>query len=259
MASSSHGISSQVSSGGDAAEDFHSISVDPPRPWAELRGGTGTEAAPKGGVHKKLVWIGDLSFQGGSGEDIKQREREALERKRKALEESNASEGRTGRTARKTLKELEEVRELEAGGEDPIDRVENLLWIKENTFYKGALDDWKEQSNLQGAKIGESQRREGKLVNEIYNLIGFFSVFQGVILTAVTQVTQTTQSSPTPRPLCGKVWFPAVLSGLAAIAAVSGIGLKFRHLYEVKKEIFKCRQLQWVSSYFLCMACTFLF
>jgi hypothetical protein len=145
----------------------------------------------------------------------------------------------------KVLKELEEVKELEAGPWDPVDRVENLLWIKENTFYKVALVDWKEQLNSQGKKISESEKREGEVVNEIYNLIGFFSVFQGVILTAVTQVTQTTQSSPTPRPLCGKVWFPALLSGLAAIAAVSGIGLKFRHLYEVKKEIFKCRQLQW--------------
>jgi hypothetical protein len=229
MASSSHGTSSQVSSGGDVAEAFCSISVDAPEPRAELRG--------------------------GSGEEIKRWERKALEGKREALEKLKASEGPE---KPKVLKELEEVKELEAGPWDPVDRVENLLWIKENTFYKVALVDWKEQLNSQGKKISESEKREGEVVNEIYNLIGFFSVFQGVILTAVTQVTQTTQSSPTPRPLCGKVWFPALLSGLAAIAAVSGIGLKFRHLYEVKKEIFKCRQLQWVSSYFLCMACTFM-
>ena len=52
-------------------------------------------------------------------------------------------------------------------------------------------------------------------------MIGFFSAFQGLVLTAVTQLTQTSPNH------CGKVWSPVVLSGLAWIVAVVGVGQKF--------------------------------
>jgi hypothetical protein len=53
--------------------------------------------------------------------------------------------------------------------------VENLLWIKNNAFYREALDDWKAQKNSQGEKIGNCQKNEREVINEIYNLIGFLA------------------------------------------------------------------------------------
>ncbi|KAG0581236.1 hypothetical protein KC19_4G235400 [Ceratodon purpureus] len=113
-------------------------------------------------------------------------------------------------------------------------RVDNLVWIKENSYYREALEDCKERKKSLGEKLDRREKRVEELTNQIYNVVGFFSVFQGVILTAVTQLTQSTQP---PRPLCGKVWFPVVLSGLAAIAAAFGIGLKYRHLNSIDKLI----------------------
>jgi hypothetical protein len=66
MASSSHGISSQVSSGGDAAE----APCTTAEPRAELLDGVDAEAALKGVDKRSLVWIGDLSFQGRSVEEV---------------------------------------------------------------------------------------------------------------------------------------------------------------------------------------------
>ncbi|KAG0620741.1 hypothetical protein M758_4G239700 [Ceratodon purpureus] len=121
-------------------------------------------------------------------------------------------------------------------------RVNNLVWIKENSHYREALEDFKERKKSLGEKLDRREKRVEELTNQIYNVVGFFSVFQGVILTAVTQLTQSTP------PLCGKVWFPVVLSGLAAIAAAFGIGLKYRHLDRIdiliRKERLELREAE---------------
>jgi hypothetical protein len=122
-------------------------------------------------------------------------------------------------------------------------RVDNLVWIKQNSYYREALEDCKERKKALGEKLDRREKRVEELTNQIYNLVGFFSVFQGVILTAVTQLTQSSQSGQgcPPRPLCGKVWFPVVLSGLAAVAGATGIGIKYMHLYCIDKLIHKER------------------
>jgi hypothetical protein len=147
--------------------------------------------------------------------------------------------------------------EKEPGGF--LQRVDNLVWIKSNSYYREALEDWKERKKSLGEKLDRREKRVEELTNQIYNVVGFFSVFQGVILTAVTQLTQTSQSSNQacpPRPLCGKVWFPVVLSALAAVAAAIGIGLKYGHLNKIDKLIHKERlelRVTYLSSLFLRM------
>jgi hypothetical protein len=88
--------------------------------------------------------------------------------------------------------------EKEPGGF--LQRVDNLVWIKSNSYYREALEDWKERKKSLGEKLDRREKRVEELTNQIYNVVGFFSVFQGVILTAVTQLTQTSQS-PSPAAL----------------------------------------------------------
>lgn len=134
------------------------------------------------------------------------------------------------------------------------DRVKNVVWIKQNSVYHEALEDWDREIKVKGERLVRREKRSDELTNEIYNVVGFFSVFQGVILTAVSQLAQSSSSSSQSgssaigckcsRPLCGKVWFPILLSGLAALAAVIGIGLKFRDIHRVKVLLIKERREQ---------------
>lgn len=110
------------------------------------------------------------------------------------------------------------------------------MWIKGNTYYKEALDDWEQQKRLFGGKLERWEKRAEELTNQVYNVVGFFSVFQGVILTSVTQLNSQATATP-PRPLCNKVWYPLVLSLLAALAAGIGIGLKFVALEKADRSI----------------------
>lgn len=118
--------------------------------------------------------------------------------------------------------------DLECGDENFL---KNLVWIQDNRYPREALAEWERRFKVDNQSARQRENRCQDLTNQMYNLVGFFSVFQGVVLTAVTQLTVSTQP---PRPLCGKVWFPVLLSGLAAIATSVGICLKFKDLYEQK-------------------------
>ena len=143
-------------------------------------------------------------------------------------------------------KTLERVVEEERGGEymEPnpaLKRVSNRLWIKQNTVYDEVLQDAERSFNLITQLLERRGKRVEDLTNQVFNLVGFFSVFQGVILTAVTQLstsaTMQLGATQQARPLCGKVWVPAVLSALAAVASVVAVVLKFKQLYALEKLI----------------------
>jgi hypothetical protein len=101
------------------------------------------------------------------------------------------------------------------------------LWIKEDKVCKTALKEWDRKTELLAARVDRREKYIADLKNEIYQLIGFFSAFQGLVLTAVTQLTQTSSNH------CGKVWSPVVLSGLAWIVAVVGVGQKFYNINQI--------------------------
>lgn len=131
-------------------------------------------------------------------------------------------------------------------------RLKNRLWIKENTVYDELLQDAEGSYNLITQRVDRREKRVEELTNQVFNLVGFFSVFQGVILTAVTQLSTsvTTHLGATQaRPLCGKVWVPVVLSALAAVASVVAVILKFKHLYTLDDSISDEKHYQSVRGF----------
>lgn len=156
-------------------------------------------------------------------------------------------------------RDLEAVRGLEGAPDiealdESLINAKNLVWIKKNSLYSEAHQNWEGYKKATADRLERREKRSEELTNQIYNLVGFFSVFQGVIFTAVTQLTQSTQPAPvgcpSRPPLCGKVWVPALLSGLAAVVAAVGIWLKFSDLHSTDKLIHSAKQDQRVSSNF---------
>ena len=89
--------------------------------------------------------------------------------------------------------------------------IKNILAIQNDPVYEVALREW--------------DRREAYLGNGwkgVFNVVGFFSVFQGVVLTAVSQLKSDTS--------CGIIWFPVILSIIACVVSIVGLRIKFRNL-----------------------------
>lgn len=130
--------------------------------------------------------------------------------------------------------------DIEAGenidlGDDalqPYREVKNLLWIKRNTVYSVALEEWDRKVKLLSDRVDKKEKRGGHLKNEIYQLVGFFSVFQGVVLTAVTQLTQSGDELHN----CKRVWSPVLLTALAWVVAIVGVWQKLSRIQVIDDE-----------------------
>lgn len=104
-----------------------------------------------------------------------------------------------------------------------------------NLFYpihKLALEEWQRKEEYLSNSVSRREVRSAELTNQIYNIFGWFAVFQGVVLTAVSQLTQTQTAHS--EPLCGKIWFPIVLTGCATLATIVGILHKFTSLQSLE-------------------------
>ena len=119
-----------------------------------------------------------------------------------------------------------------------------------NPVLKVALREWEKKAKDLNKKVTRREARSADLTNQIFNIIGFFAVFQGVVLTAVTQLTQTAKG-----PLCGKIWFPIVLTGVGAVITIGGILYKFQGLRSFELTINTEKQAQQVFSCSIAFAC----
>jgi hypothetical protein len=104
----------------------------------------------------------------------------------------------------------------------PERRIRNLLSIKglEHNginLLKVALEEWQSEAEVYGKRVDKRQNEVRNIVNEIYQVVGFYSAFQGLLLTAVAQSNLLH---------CNNLGFPLALSALATVAAVVGIGQK---------------------------------
>jgi hypothetical protein len=101
------------------------------------------------------------------------------------------------------------------------EEIKRLLFIEKNPICAKALQEWSRKETLFTSRVERKKSKVADLKNEIYQLIGFFSVFQGVLLTAVSQSSLLH---------CNNLWSPILLSVVASVVTIFGAVQKLRHI-----------------------------
>ncbi|KAG0601376.1 hypothetical protein M758_11G105800 [Ceratodon purpureus] len=108
------------------------------------------------------------------------------------------------------------------------EEIKNLLDIEKNPVYAKAQEEWSKKETLFTSRVERKKKKVANLKNEIYQLIGFFSVFQGVLLTAVSQSNLLH---------CNNPWSPIALSVVASVVTVAGVLQKLMQIRSLQKTI----------------------
>jgi hypothetical protein len=122
--------------------------------------------------------------------------------------------------------------ETEREEEDEVNPLEEearcLLEIEKTEKLKLILREWEKRFKVARERIEKKSTRAINAKNELYQLIGFYSVFQGVVLTAVAQSSTI---------FCKQSWGPASLSLLASIVTVLSVHFKLINYSELKSSL----------------------
>lgn len=129
--------------------------------------------------------------------------------------------------------------------------IKNLVWAKKHPVLSVALDEWDRKERLVSSRVDRREKRSADLISQIFNIVGFYSVYQGVVLTAVTQLVSAGKDCGSQ---CGKVWFPILLTGVGAVVTIIGCLEKFTTLKKLEKSIKEERRVQGVRC--LCFSST---
>jgi hypothetical protein len=133
--------------------------------------------------------------------------------------------------------------DLESGGvvynsiveADPANEVEleirNLLGftdevVNHKTLCKGALEEWQNKVDWYGNRVDKRKAESHNINNEIYQVVGFFSAFQGLLLTAVAQSSLLHKNNRA---------FPLALSAFATVLTVIAVGQKNKQIREMRR------------------------
>jgi hypothetical protein len=113
--------------------------------------------------------------------------------------------------------------------EDEI--IADLLFdIKQDKKLGCLLDDWEQQFKVARDRIETKTSRANNAKNDLYQWIGFFSVFQGVVLTAVAQSSTFG---------CRQSWAPASLSLIASLVTVVSVHFKLINYDDLNANLLK--------------------
>lgn len=102
-----------------------------------------------------------------------------------------------------------------------------LIQIEEHPVLKLKLKDMENQAAAIARKIERKETRTFVVKNEIYQLLTFFVVFQGVVLTAVAQASTLK---------CRHWWAPFTLSLIASAMTFVGVYQKLETFRQVKDD-----------------------
>jgi len=103
-----------------------------------------------------------------------------------------------------------------------------LQEIQADETLKYAYDIWQSREAHLKKRIANHESRVSNLTNEIYQLLGFASAFQGLLLTAVAQASQLK---------CHNVGIPLALSLFATVVALAGVWQKKGIITELKRTL----------------------
>jgi len=104
----------------------------------------------------------------------------------------------------------------------------SLLEIENDPILRLQLKNWEEQAKSISRRIERKENRTYAVKNEVYQLLGFYLVFQGVVLTAVAQASVLT---------CEEWWSPFILSSMTSIVAIVGVYQKLQSLHDVEENL----------------------
>ncbi|KAG0564304.1 hypothetical protein KC19_8G099900 [Ceratodon purpureus] len=147
---------------------------------------------------------------------------------------------------RKAVGQIRAYKTLVSGRVDePVLAYREIAILEEinqdkNSLYKRALEDWQLKQKDFAIKVSRRENKSIDLTTQIFNIIGWYAVFQGVVLTAVSQLSQSNQVGTLP--MCKKIWFPITLTGFATLVTTGGILYKFRGLQELQVTILAEKQ-----------------
>ncbi|CAK9866299.1 unnamed protein product [Sphagnum jensenii] len=125
------------------------------------------------------------------------------------------------------------------GNDLPLDKTlreidcYRLLAVEEATTRRGralkkGLETWRNDVRVLQKRIDRKEQQSSQIKNEVYQLVGFFIVFQGVLYTAVAQA----------QVLDCRNWSTVfVLSVLASAAAIAGVTQKLLQLEDMQRTI----------------------
>lgn len=97
-------------------------------------------------------------------------------------------------------------------------------------MYREALEEWDKKSIVVASSIERKTKQVESLKNEIYNLVGFYSVFQGVVFTAVAQGNEHFFT-------CSKCFIAIVLSILASVVSFVGVWQKHQKIQYLEDKL----------------------
>jgi hypothetical protein len=116
---------------------------------------------------------------------------------------------------------------IDVHNEEDDDQVVNADEVKADRLYEIAkceklnllLKDWEKQFKVARERLETKTTRTNSAKNDLYQWIGFFSVFQGVVLTAVAQSSTLG---------CQQSWAPASLSLIASVVTIVSVHFKLK-------------------------------
>jgi hypothetical protein len=98
-------------------------------------------------------------------------------------------------------------------------KADRLYEIAKDDKLSLLLKDWEKQFKVARERIETKTTRTNSAKNDLYQWIGFFSVFQGVVLTAVAQSSTLG---------CQQSWAPASLSLIASVVTIVSVRFKLK-------------------------------
>jgi hypothetical protein len=98
---------------------------------------------------------------------------------------------------------------------------------KEN-LCRVALEDWQSSAELMGKRVEKREKEIRSTRNEIYQVVGFYSAFQGLLLTAIAQSNLLHWNNR---------GYPLALSAFATGIAATGVVQKNKIISDWKKTL----------------------
>ncbi|KAH8938060.1 hypothetical protein BDL97_16G062200 [Sphagnum fallax] len=112
---------------------------------------------------------------------------------------------------------------IDVDDDDPVnadkEKADRLYEIAKCEKLSLLLKDWEKQFKVARERLETKTTRTNSAKNDLYQWIGFFSVFQGVVLTAVAQSSTLG---------CQQSWAPASLSLIASVVTIVSVHFKLK-------------------------------